>query len=328
MLYRELLASLVSMASLTIGACNGAAAAVDESLQGIVEHDERVLGFPVGGRIDRVEVDRGSVVHAGQILVHLDESLEAPMREARLAEIDGAAAQLGLVRSGPRREEVRAAEAELRAISDQIGLLRGRRDRHSSLVDHGALASASLEDLDGTLASLGGRSAVVEERLALLRRGARGQEVDVAEAQLRAARAGLAAIDTRLALHSLSSPGDFTVTDLHASVGEIAGPGTAAVTLADLDHPYVDVYVPEGRITRVAVGQRATVRVDGLRNTLTGVVEYVSNRTEFTPRFLFSESERPNLVLRVRVRVDDRQHVLRAGLPAFVTLGNGRETAR
>jgi len=325
MMYREF---LVSIASLMFAACNGAAASVDESLQGIVEHDERVLGFAVGGRVDRVAVDRGAEVHAGDVLVHLDEALELPMREARLAEIDAAMAQLGLVRSGPRREELRAAEAELAAIDEQERLLRGRRDRSSSLVDRGALASSTLEDVDSTLASLVGRRAMVDQRLTGLRRGARAQEIDGAEAQLRAARAGLAAIDARLAQHTLASPGGFYVTEIHAEVGEMAGPGTAAVTVADLDHPYVDVYVPEGRITRVSVGQRATVQVDGLRGSLSGIVEHVSNRTEFTPRFLFSESERPNLVLRVRIRVEDARHQLRAGLPAFVTIGNGSGNSR
>ena len=51
-----------------------------------------------------------------------------------------------------------------------------------------------------------------------------------------------------------------------------------------------------------------------------GKVEYVAQRTEFTPRFLFSEQERPNLVVRVRVRVDDDQERLHAGVPAFATI--------
>jgi hypothetical protein len=44
----------------------------------------------------------------------------------------------------------------------------------------------------------------------------------------------------------------------------------------------------------------------------------VRRRTEFTPRYLFSESERGNLVIRVRVRLDDSRRLLHAGLPVFV----------
>jgi hypothetical protein len=51
------------------------------------------------------------------------------------------------------------------------------------------------------------------------------------------------------------------------------------------------------------------------------VVENVARATEFTPRFLFSERERANLVVRVRVRVDDPAQRLHAGVPAFVELG-------
>jgi hypothetical protein len=62
------------------------------------------------------------------------------------------------------------------------------------------------------------------------------------------------------------------------------------------------------------------VRVDALGTTLPGHVEHVARKAEFTPRFLFSERERPNLVIRVRVRVDDPGERLHAGVPAFVTI--------
>ena len=42
--------------------------------------------------------------------------------------------------------------------------------------------------------------------------------------------------------------------------------------------------------------------------------------TEFTPKFLFSPRERPNLVVRVRVRVDDPERRLHAGVPAFARI--------
>jgi hypothetical protein len=50
------------------------------------------------------------------------------------------------------------------------------------------------------------------------------------------------------------------------------------------------------------------------------VVEYVSPETEFTPKFVFSDRERPNLVVRARVRIDDPGHQLHSGVPVFVRL--------
>jgi hypothetical protein len=60
------------------------------------------------------------------------------------------------------------------------------------------------------------------------------------------------------------------------------------------------------------------VRVDARPDALPGRVEAIARRLEFTPRYLFSERERPNLVVRVRVRIDDPKHELTAGVPARV----------
>jgi hypothetical protein len=54
---------------------------------------------------------------------------------------------------------------------------------------------------------------------------------------------------------------------------------------------------------------------------LAGTVEHVSRRTEFTPRYIFSREERANLVVRVRVRIDDGKRTLHPGTPAFVRIG-------
>jgi hypothetical protein len=68
------------------------------------------------------------------------------------------------------------------------------------------------------------------------------------------------------------------------------------------------------------VGAPASARVDASPEPFRAVVEYVSPETEFTPKFLFSDRERPNLVIRVRVRIDDPGHRLHSGVPAFVKI--------
>jgi HlyD family secretion protein len=89
--------------------------------------------------------------------------------------------------------------------------------------------------------------------------------------------------------------------------------------VADTAHPYADVFVPQGGLDGLRMGTPATVAVDATAEPFRGRIEDVSRRTEFTPRYLFSERERPNLVVRVRVRVDDPGEKLHAGVPAFVT---------
>jgi hypothetical protein len=90
------------------------------------------------------------------------------------------------------------------------------------------------------------------------------------------------------------------------------------VTIADTSQPYAEVFVPQSELWRVALGAAAQVRVDARAEALPAQVEAIARRAEFTPRYLFSERERPNLVVRVRVRIADPQHLLQAGEPARV----------
>jgi HlyD family secretion protein len=92
------------------------------------------------------------------------------------------------------------------------------------------------------------------------------------------------------------------------------------ITLADTSRPYVDVFVPQSSVAAVRLGAAARVRIDALPSALDATVEDIGRQTEFTPRFLFSERERPNLVVRVRLRVRDPQRQLRAGVPAFAAI--------
>src|SRR5215212_7987178 len=75
------------------------------AFQGVVEFDERDLGFEIGGRLTAVKVQRGASVVAGQELARLDDSLERTAGEGRHAEVSVAKAAVALVRAGSRPEE-------------------------------------------------------------------------------------------------------------------------------------------------------------------------------------------------------------------------------
>lgn len=304
-------------------ACNGAHAADPEAYQGVLELEERALGFEVGGRVASIAVARGAPVEEGTELAALDDTLDRMTREAREAEVRATEAQLGLLREGPREEEIRAARAELRAARASEVLLTRNLERQRMLVSRNASAPMQTDELTAQLARATAQKHAITQRVRALEEGTRSQEIAVAEARLAAARTALAAHDERLARHRLLAGAEGTVLDVHVEPGEVVAPGAPVVTIADLSHPYVDVFVPQGALAGIEVGAPARVRVDAHDRAFRGVVEHVARRTEFTPRYLFSDRERPNLVVRIRVRIDDPEHLLSAGVPAFATLDRG-----
>jgi HlyD family secretion protein len=293
------------------------------AFQGVVEFEERVLGFEVGGRVASVEVERGAVVRAGQSLAALDATLERAAHESREAEAKAAEAQASLVRAGTRPEDVRAMEAQLRAAVAGEALLRKNLAREQELLATGAVAQVSVDALASRLDVAVAERQAIEQRLRGLKSGARRQEVDSVEARAASAVTAARLGAERVRRYELSAAQAGTVLEVHVDPGEVVAAGSPVLTLADTTHPYAEVFVPEAELGGVHVGATASLRVDATREAFQGRVEHVGRRAEFTPRYLFSERERPSLVMRVRVRIDDPEQRLHAGVPAFVTIERG-----
>jgi HlyD family secretion protein len=295
-------------------------ASLTQGFQGVVEFEERRLGFEFPGRLTTVSVDVGSSVELSQELAHLDDSLERAQKPIRDSEAQAAKERVELIKARSRPEEIHAMEARIRAATALEQQLRNNLQREQTLLQTGATPRAISEDLQSQVDRAVAQRQELDQTLKLLLRGARKEEVAQASAQAEASLANIDALQTRLSHYTLSAPIAGEVLQVYARVGETVAAGSPIIGIADTGHPYADVFVPQAEIGKFAVGTRVDVRVDAATTTFRGIVEWIARQTEFTPRFLFSEQERPNLVIRVRVRVDDGQRTLRAGVPAFVTL--------
>jgi HlyD family secretion protein len=316
---RRSLAALLAALGLA-AACHGAGDVAADTFQGIIEHEERVLAFELPGRVLSIAVQRGDTVAAGTLVAALDDSTERLALTRIRREAEAAGARAGLVRAGSRGEEIRGMEAQIRAAAAAEAQLARELARTQALAASGARPAVALEEAGSRLRQATAEREALEERLQALRRGARPVERAGADAEAAAADAAVQVEEARLAKHQLRAVSDGVVLDRHVEPGEVVGAGSPVVTIADTRRPYIDVFVPQAALAGIRVGVAATVRTDADAQPIAGRVELVSPRTEFTPRFLFSERERPNLVVRVRVRLADPEQRLHAGVPGFVHL--------
>jgi HlyD family secretion protein len=288
--------------------------------QGVVELDERLLSFEVPGRVVSVTAVRGQLVDPSMVLATLDDSQAQTAVSVREAEAKAAAERAKLVAAGGRTEDIRALEAQIRAAKANEAYAQKRAADDRTLVAKGAIASSALDESQTRLEAATSERQALEQRLRELRAGARREEVAGAAASATAAQSSVQLEKDRAGKYQLRAVQAGEVLDVHIDPGEVVGAGTPILTVGDTTHPYVDVFVPQADIGPVHVGAGASVRVDSVPQPLAGSVERVERRTEFTPRYLFNH-ERSNLVVRVRVRVQDPQRVLHAGVPAFVVIG-------
>ncbi|HEX3595872.1 MAG TPA: HlyD family efflux transporter periplasmic adaptor subunit, partial [Polyangiaceae bacterium] len=266
---------LVLCGAAALAGCHEVSAEIGDRYQGIIELDERLLGFELPGRVSTVGTVRGAAVRAGEQLAALDPELAVTARAARASDADAAEAQLALVKAGSRGEEIRSMQAQLRAARASEDLLGKNLERERALRARNASTDAAVEDLEGRLEQAVGERQSVEQRLAQLLRGSRSEERAAAEARAGAARAAVRLEDERIARHVLTSPADGAVLDVHVKSGEFVAAGSPVVTLGDTKHPFADVFVPEGKLSGLRIGARGEVRVDGEPAPFGGVIETV-----------------------------------------------------
>lgn len=290
--------------------------------QGIIELQELTLGFEVSGRLSAVHAKAGDWVTAGAPLATLDDTLARLSLGVRAAEVKAAEASYALLQAGVRKEDVDALAAQLKAAKENEALLKKNLQRQQDLVAKDAAPATSVDTLSAELSRARAERKVLEEKLSALKKGARPEELEAALARVEAAQSALALEEERLRRYHLKAASSGKVVEVYVEPGELVSVGMPVLTVADTHHPYVDIFVPQGDTDGIFLGMKATVWVDAQKEPLFGKVENIGRKVEFTPRFLFSEEERSNLVIRVRVRIDDPKEHLHSGVPAFVSLGD------
>jgi HlyD family secretion protein len=288
-------------------------------LQGYVEGEYVYVASPVAGRLQSLEVARGTQVAAGAPLFQLDRSSEQPARDDAAAKLAQAEANLANLRKGKRPSEIEAIQAQLGQANAMLELSAAELRRQEHLV---ATHVASREALDEARAAHQRDTERVRELQAELetaRLGARADEIQAAESAVTAAKAQLAQADWRLDQLSQAAPKAGLVVDTLYRPGEWVTAGAPVIQMLPPENVKIRFFVPEPRLGSVQVGERVQVRCDACKPGLTATISFISPDAEYTPPVIYSREMRAKLVYLVEAKPKD-PGALRPGQPVDVTL--------
>ncbi len=294
-------------------------------VSGTVEATEARLGFEAPGRLAEVFVREGDRVTAGQVLARLDTTEVAARVEQSRAQQAGAEARLLELERGSRSEEIAQARAEASAARDRLKQAVLDKDRAQLLFDGGAVSREVYDRAVTALDVAKAQAQQAEERLLLVQRGPREEQIAAQRAALAGASASLEAAAAALDYMTARAPFPGVVTVRHREPGETMSPGNPAITIMNPDDRWVRIYVPENRIGRVSIGQGAAVASDSYPDKrYQGEVTFIASEAEFTPKNVQTAEERVKLVYAVKVRVTgDAAMELKPGMPVDVELEKG-----
>lgn len=205
-----------------------------------------------------------------------------------------------------------AIEAELAGARRQLTLLQALAANPLALRSQANGAQAAYRQAEAAVQ-------LAQARLAAAQAGPRPEDLAVAQAQVAQAEAAAAYLQAQLARLTLRAPRTGMVLEQAARVGELAAPGAVLLRLADLDQVSLKVYVPAGQIGQVQMGQALSVAVDAYPGEVfTAHVTEIASAAEFTPKTVQNSADRANLVIAVKLSLDNADHRLKPGMPASV----------
>ena len=253
-----------------------------QPVSGTIEVDEVHVAPRTGGRVEKLFVQEGDTLHTGQPLAQL----VAPEMEARRAL---AQAQIDTA--------MRDADAHIA----QLEFMQADARRQENL-----LRSKTVSPNEAERA----RSAAAAEEKSL----------DAARMRIVQMHAQFAEIEAELHELNVVAPNDCVVEVLNVKVGDVLAPNEELATLILPQHLWVRVYVPEPWLGYIKLGQEVRARVDSFGDEeFTGTVEQINRQAEFTPRNVQTVEDRIRQVFGVKIRLQNHEDKLRAGMSADVT---------
>ncbi len=214
-----------------------------------------------GGQITAVHVEEGALVKAGEPIVSFKNTnlqLQVINAEAQLTEQMNA---LNTTRQNFEQSRLRNRR-DLIEIEYQIDRLRRDLARRKPLLKTGGTTQGQIDDLEAELARYKRQLEPAQEAVRLDDEFGKNQLSQMGDA-LDAMNKSLDITRSNLNNLVITAPISGQLTQLEANVGESKSPGQRVGQVDELNAFKVSAFIDEFYLSRVAVGQTATVDIDG-----------------------------------------------------------------
>jgi HlyD family secretion protein len=314
----------------------------DLVLIGTVDSNQVIVSPQMQGRIQKLLVDEGTQVKAGDLIAILDPSeLEAQERAAAatIASLRYKVAETQHTQEstkGSTSSDVLNAQARLQSARAQLAQAEAMLQRVESdsrrtieLAKQGVAseqesvqAEANLKAQQATAQAL--RDQVNAAQADLNAAVARTHQANAAQStvastreQLANAEAQLKEAEVRLGYTKIYAPVSGTVSVRAAREGEVLNPGSPIVTIVDLSDTWVRAAIPESDGDHIGLGDTLRVRLPG--GTVTrGKVFFKAAEADFATQRDVSRRKRDIKTIALKVRLDNPKGAYVPGMTAEV----------
>lgn len=268
---------------LVIISCNHSTNQYDAS--GTFEAVETIISAETNGKIMQLELKEGQELELLQTVGYID-STQLHMQKLQLEQNKKA------ILSGKPQTELQTA-----ALKKELTNAKLDRDRLENLVKGGVASQKQLDDANTRVAALKDQISAQESTLNTTTSSI-NEQGSVIEVQLNE-------INDKLKKCTIINPIKGIVLSKYAGTYEMTAVGMPLYKIADLSNIIFRAYITGNQLPQVKLNQKVKIFADFGEETreYSGVVQWISSKSEFTPKTIQTKDERANLVYAIKIDV-------------------------
>lgn len=303
----------------------GKTANADQTTWGRADAKEIDVNSKIAGRVVELLVKEGDTVKEGQVIARIDKrSLEAQKAEAEasiraLRAQQAQAAVTTNMQSGTTASAVSEAQAATDQARADLALAQADHDRYAELLSEGAVSKQTFEQFDtkyktAQAAYEQSKAAVRQAQAGTLQTDASRANEEALAMKIEQAEATLQNIEVSLDETEIRAPFDGVITQKYIEEGSMISNGTPLVAVQDPEDNWIDIKVPETKLSKYYVGQEVTMIGRDNATKVTGTITDISKKAEFATQRATSERGDETDIVSFNVKVQVNSDVLRPGM--------------
>jgi len=253
---------------------------------GSFEAVETMISTEVNGRILQLNIEEGQELNAGQIIGYID-SVQLGTRKRQLEQ-----SKKAILSGRPQ------ASIQTEALKKELTNAVTNRDRTEKLVKGGVATQKQLDDANAMVATL---QAKIDAQQSTLQT----TTVSLTE-QANTVDAQLQEVNDQLKKCTIVNPVKGTVLTKYAEQYEMASmAGKPLYKIADLSNILLRAYITGDQLSNVKLGQVVKIFTDdgkGDYKETSGVITWINDKAEFSPKTIQTKNERANLVYAIKIK--------------------------
>lgn len=253
---------------------------------GTFEADEYIISAEGMGTIKMLNMEEGKTLQANEVIGYID-TFQLHLKREQLD------AQIKAVLS--RKPNI---AVQIASLEEQIQSVQKERVRFTKLVQNEAATQKQLDDIESQYKVLNKQLDALYSNLEINSEGITNESIPL--------RIQKEQLEDQIRKCIIVNPMNGTVLTQYAKVNEATATGKPLYKIADLSTIILRVYISGDQLSKIKLNQKVKVFTDageGKFNETSGVITWISDKSEFTPKTIQTKNERANLVYAVKVKV-------------------------